>query len=92
VSLPKTTYTSPHSDDWTGAACHGWDPDIWFPEPSDILTTRTAKRICARCPLSDTCLLEHMYEDYGIFAGLDGHERRELRRGKRSSQPAHKVA
>jgi WhiB family redox-sensing transcriptional regulator len=83
---------SAHADDWAAAACNGWDPDIWFPEPSDRRQTAVAKRICRRCPLRDACLLKGMSDDYGIFGGLDATERRELRRSNRSSQPAHKVA
>ena len=62
------------------AACLGMDPEIFF-GASHVL----AKRICADCPVTETCLTDAIrfswWGDYaGIRGGMGPDERRRLRR------------
>ena len=80
---PHNTYT-PDTPDWTGAACIGHDPEIWYPDPTDTIGTREAVTICQACPVRQACLDQAMREEetsggrYGIRGGLTPEERRKL--------------
>jgi Transcription factor WhiB len=73
------------------AACRrpGVHGDLWFPEKSDRVTERTAKRICRNdCPVRERCLTEALRtddNDFGIRGGLTPAERRQLPRGRRAA-------
>lgn len=61
---------------WDGALCAETDPEAFFPEKGESAVE--AKRICASCPLVETCLqfaLDHG-EDYGIWGGMTTIERK----------------
>ena len=71
---------------WTRkAACRGWSTSLWFPERGDPDNGRTAKRICANCPVSAECLADAQeFTDnaaLGIWGGLSSQQRRRARRG-----------
>lgn len=72
---------APADTDWEDAAlCQQVAPDLWFPAEGD--NPRDAKRICARCPVTDECLrwaLDHD-ERFGVWGGLSARERRALTR------------
>lgn len=60
------------------ALCAQTDPEIFFPDRGG--STRSAKKVCARCPVRDECLeyaLEHG-ERHGIWGGKSERERRKL--------------
>ena len=82
-ATPHYTY-APDTPDWTGAACIGHDPEIWYPDPTDTITTREAVDICRGCPVRQACLEQAMREEetsggrYGIRGGLTPEERRKL--------------
>lgn len=64
-------------------ACHGKDPDLFFPGQGE--STREAKAVCAGCPVREQCLdyaLEHG-EKFGIWGGTSERERRRLRTQRR---------
>lgn len=70
--------------EWRGSAlCGQTDPDdqLWFPGQG----TRglgTARRICARCDVTEQCLtyaLEHN-ENHGVWGGYTAAERRRMRK------------
>jgi WhiB family redox-sensing transcriptional regulator len=67
--------------DWrSAAACRapGVDPELFFASS----TARAAKRVCARCPVRESCLkwaLETR-QDCGVLGGLSADERRGLHR------------
>ena len=68
-----------NADDWRDAAnCASTDPELFFPESSDI---RPAKKVCAECVVTAECLAfslrNHIKE--GVWGGLSGLERRGLR-------------
>ena len=64
------------------ALCAETDPEVFFPDKGQ--TGRDAKRICAACPVTKPCLefaLAHGIT-WGIWGGLSGRERRQLRSGE----------
>jgi WhiB family transcriptional regulator, redox-sensing transcriptional regulator len=68
------------------AACLGTDPDLWFPPPGDAAPQylEQARKICAACPVRDTCL-EYSLDlriDTGVWGGMSVSERRRERRGR----------
>lgn len=67
------------------ANCRGVDPDIFFPLPKDVPAERTAKAVCAACPVRSECLdyaLDHRM-DSGIWGGLTEKERRVILKRRR---------
>jgi WhiB family transcriptional regulator, redox-sensing transcriptional regulator len=64
------------------AACASYSAEVFFP-PSDVPeAARTAKSICATCPVQEECLsfaLETAQSD-GVWGGMDASERRRYRR------------
>lgn len=81
------------------AACHGHDPELWFPGreskfhgPADA---RKAIEICQSCPVSAECLIlaigitsEHPL--YGVWAGIHSKQIHKLA-GRRSRRHARRV-
>lgn len=61
------------------ALCATTDPELFFPEKGG--STREAKRVCAKCPVRETCLEAAMDRDerFGIWGGLSERERRRLK-------------
>lgn len=68
---------------WHGQGlCIGEDPDIFFPSNGDPGTR--AREVCSACPVRQDCLEYAMEADeFGIWGGLDQHERRNLKRRQR---------
>lgn len=60
------------------ALCTQVDHDLWFPEKGQ--PTRQAKRICAACPVRETCLTYAVenQEAWGVWGGLSEPERRKV--------------
>jgi WhiB family redox-sensing transcriptional regulator len=80
--------------DWRDdAACRVEDPELFFPigttEPAQE-QTREAKIVCAVCAVQPQCLAWALRtaQDAGIWGGLDGDERRSLRRRTQRSKAA----
>jgi WhiB family redox-sensing transcriptional regulator len=76
------------------AACQapGVDPDLFFPVGDfgpALSQAAAAKRVCARCPVQDSCLAWalHSGEQDGIWGGTMPRERRRLRARLRRSVP-----
>jgi hypothetical protein len=70
--------------------CMNTDPEIWFPVmEKDQSQARTAKKLCAVCPVKAECLTYaiKMNETDGIWGGLTLRERRRLGQGLRSLRP-----
>ncbi len=72
------------------AACHGDDPELFFPVGSTgpaLAQIAEAKQACARCPVREACLTFAVStsQDYGIWGGLTEDERRNLRRRQRAA-------
>lgn len=68
-------------------ACADQDTEEWFVRHEASRTGYPAKRICATCPVKRDCLAASLlfFEEYGIWGGLDRHQRKalakQLRRG-----------
>ena len=62
--------------------CLGYDPNLFFPFPTETVQLAVAKRICADCPVKQQCLAFALALDipHGVWGGLGEGERRELRR------------
>ena len=63
-----------------GALCAQTDPDAFHPDPGQ--PGSAAKRVCARCDVTATCLayaLAHP-EVMGVWGGTSQHERDLMRR------------
>lgn len=79
----------PDGGDWREQAlCAQSDPDRWFPDRGG--STRTAKLICADCPVRQSCLeyaLEAC-EPWGVWGGKSERERRRMRRDADRQAPA----
>jgi len=58
------------------------DPEIFFPEPEEMDRIRTAKTLCAQCPVRQTCLDAALEagDRYGIRGGMTEEERDLLHR------------
>ena len=69
------------------AACHGLDPDIFFPISEDEATP--AKAVCGTCSVREACLEWALAAgEEGVWGGLTERERRRLRRGGLAVTPA----
>lgn len=69
------------SDDWRDSALYAQtDPEAFYPEKGG--STRSAKRICADCPVRSECLLDALDrgEEFGVWGGLSRGERRRLKK------------
>ncbi|MGH8901156.1 MAG: WhiB family transcriptional regulator [Egibacteraceae bacterium] len=75
--------------DWRDrAACLGLDVELFFPLGATgpaLEQTERAKAVCARCPVSASCLewALRTNQDAGIWGGLTEDQRRTLRRLQR---------
>lgn len=65
-------------------ACRDEDPELFFPVgagPAATAQAAAAKRVCARCPLEDSCLTVALRHDTaGVWGGTTEDERRDMRR------------
>jgi WhiB family redox-sensing transcriptional regulator len=94
--LPAFTVTRPTDqrendpgEDWRNdAACLTEDPELFFPNPSDLSGIEAAKAVCRRCHVIDQCaafaLTPGALQHDGIWGGLDETDRKRalLRRKK----------
>jgi WhiB family redox-sensing transcriptional regulator len=70
--------------DWMAQGkCRELPPAVFF--PSDGLGVQAAQRICADCPVSDTCLEYALANriDHGVWGGRSERERRRILRRRR---------
>ncbi|WP_281415826.1 WhiB family transcriptional regulator [Actinospica durhamensis] len=88
TSAPRTLSTELAALDWQlEGACRELNEELFFGPPQTIeqrteraARIREAKRVCARCPVSQRCLgyaLENE-EEFGVWGGLSELERWEL--------------
>lgn len=66
------------------AACREHPEVDFFPQRGDIRSVRRAKEVCARCLVREECLAWGLRWDQsgnplGIWGGLSGRQRRQLR-------------
>lgn len=69
------------------ANCRGADPDLFFPGRTDWEQIRAAKEVCRPCLVREQCLEYALAngEREGVWGGLNGRERRRLRRERKAS-------
>lgn len=55
------------------AVCRDEDPELFFPDPSDTVTTRQAQAVCATCPVRPQCraAASARREPFGIWGGVN---------------------
>lgn len=79
TAAPRDLLETPPA--WTERAlCAETDPEAFFPEKGG--STREARAVCARCPVTAECL-EHAIardERFGVWGGASERERRRMRR------------
>lgn len=65
--------------------CREVPPSIFF--PSDGIGVQEAQRICADCPVSETCLEYALANriDHGVWGGRSERERRRILRRRRTA-------
>lgn len=81
------------------AACHGTDPNVFYPDDGQRFAAEIAKAICALCPVRLPCLdhaLDHGGSEgrYGVWGGMTETERRKEARRRRAAlavQPARRA-
>jgi WhiB family transcriptional regulator, redox-sensing transcriptional regulator len=59
------------------AACHGANPDLFFPNPGQNATQALA--ICATCTVQKECREAGELEQFGIWGGVTPRQRRQQR-------------
>jgi WhiB family redox-sensing transcriptional regulator len=72
--------------DWQDEAlCKESDPEAFFPEKGG--STKQAKAVCKRCPITEKCLQYALDNDerYGIWGGKSERERRQILNGTTES-------
>lgn len=72
------------NNDWMARGkCRDIPPSVFF--PSDGLGVQAAQRICADCPVADTCLEYALVNriDHGVWGGRSERERRRILRRRR---------
>ena len=76
------------------ANCRGIDPEAFFPARGDIEGAEAAKAVCAGCVVRAECLEFAIAtsERDGIWGGLSGRERRQLKRARATSLDANPKA
>ncbi len=61
------------------AACKG-STALFYPERWEHRRARTAREVCAQCPVRRPCLDAGLHESYGVWGGLSELGRRRYRR------------
>lgn len=63
--------------DLVDGTCRSVDPEVMFPQRTDLIGTRAAKQICAACPVLPACTrwTTEICPPHGIWAGLTPDER-----------------
>jgi WhiB family redox-sensing transcriptional regulator len=71
---------------WERANCLGTDSEAFFPEKGG--TPAPAKRICRGCDVRRECLEDALTHDerYGVRGGMTFHERKALKKKRRTAQ------
>ena len=72
----------------SAAACRRLPPELFFPAGRTGAAeelAEAAKAVCARCPVTDSCLRYALdtNQEYGVWGGTTEDERRQLRVGSR---------
>jgi hypothetical protein len=69
------------------AACRTEKTRLFFPGRGDAASLAAAKEVCSRCSVAPQCLTDNLEVESGVFGGLSGRERRELRAARAAADP-----
>ena len=66
----------------------GYDPDLWFPKPTEINLAKLAQKVCYRCPVIMECRSMALArgERNGIWGGLTETQRKKMRKQQHEQQ------
>lgn len=81
--------TEPAYDWRQDAACRSEDPDLMYPNPTDVLGIADAKQVCRTCPVLWDCRgwALQLPELYGVWGGLSEADRDQLLGRRRKRDP-----
>jgi WhiB family redox-sensing transcriptional regulator len=69
------------------APCQSANPEIFFPDPTDLVTLRQAKETCAKCNATLDCLSFALKTNsQGVWAGTTDEERKSIKRKMQRSK------
>ena len=87
---PTPSKFTPNRNWYASAACKGCDPELFFPRRGDDVSSRSAKRVCATCPVKIQCLdfAISNHEHFGIWGGVSDKGRRKLAAQRRQDLAA----
>lgn len=62
----------------------GYDPDLWFPSPTEFNLMKLAQRVCYRCPVIMECRSMALArgERNGVWGGLTETQRKKMRKAE----------
>ena len=87
AALPRLRCMETTTNWMDDGICRNHKPDLFF--PSDGVGVEVAKRICATCPVVDTCLefaLDN-HIDHGVWGGTSERQRRRLLKARSTRIP-----
>ncbi len=58
------------------AACAGLDPEQFDNDDETEIVNPEAKRVCDHCPAKDACLTANLSNEWGIYGGTTGAQRK----------------
>lgn len=80
--LPGVAPGLPRLRTWQDGALCRQHPEVnFFPERGEPVDDAVA--ICQACPVRERCLSEGLYDNFGIWGGTSGNQRRRLRAKQR---------
>lgn len=69
------------------APCQSVDPELFFPDPTDMETLRQARKVCKSCDAVEECLSFAMKTNsQGIWGGYTDDERKAIKRKMQRSK------
>lgn len=95
MSKPKKVFKSvelaiPTPRNIDNTPCQTVDPEIFFPDPTDVIGIEKAKTLCGNCDQTNknTCLSFALTNKvrYGVWGGLTSDERQKLVRQRNRSK------
>jgi len=80
IELAEIVEARNEQREWrASAACRGRPTYLWFPARGDMETLERGLRICQACVVRAQCRAAHLDERDGVYGGLTGNARRQLR-------------
>ena len=73
--------------DIKSAPCQSVDPELFFPDPTDMETLRSARKVCATCSAIKECLSFALQTNsQGVWGGTIDSERKAIKRKMQRSK------